>query len=141
MEAAVPRVALRRRGPEGAAWLFEGEFELTGDEVQHIDHLRRSWTYELHVTYGGGGTGTVRDPYSFGQLLSEESLRAFAAGSPCEAPVSMFGAHHVEVRHGIWGTRFAVWAPRAKAMSVVGDFNFWDGRAHPMCRRGAFGVW
>ncbi len=45
-------------------------------------------------------------------------------------------------RHeGVEGTHFAVWAPNAQRVSVVGDFNIWDGRRHPMRRRGATGVW
>ena len=48
---------------------------------------------------------------------------------------------HIEERSGVTGTRFAVWAPNAERVSVVGDFNRWDGRMHPMAVHGSSGVW
>ena len=52
----------------------------------------------------------------------------------------MLGAHEREL-DGVHGTSFAVWAPAARSVSVVGDFNGWDGRVHPMRSLGASGVW
>ena len=52
----------------------------------------------------------------------------------------MLGAHHMELQ-GVWGVRFAVWAPNAERVSVIGDFNRWDGRIHSMRAHGSSGVW
>eukprot|EP00928_Gymnodinium_smaydae_P001243 TRINITY_DN10470_c0_g1_i1.p1 TRINITY_DN10470_c0_g1~~TRINITY_DN10470_c0_g1_i1.p1 ORF type:complete len:903 (-),score=164.60 TRINITY_DN10470_c0_g1_i1:279-2702(-) len=108
------------------------------------ESLRARLQYELRVQYEGGGSDFVvwRDPFAFRELLPEASLQAWAAGqSPPESLASLFGAHHMQLRPGIWGTRFAVWAPHAQSVSVVGDWNCWDGRAHPMCKRERFGIW
>eukprot|EP00929_Paragymnodinium_shiwhaense_P076552 TRINITY_DN39381_c0_g1_i1.p1 TRINITY_DN39381_c0_g1~~TRINITY_DN39381_c0_g1_i1.p1 ORF type:complete len:950 (+),score=232.77 TRINITY_DN39381_c0_g1_i1:118-2967(+) len=134
-------VPLRRRGPDGAAWLFEAQFQSEGDEIKDTEQLRQSWNYELIVKYAGGLAARWHDPYRFGALLSEDVLQAWAAGKPVESPARTFGSHHMQLRESMWGTRFAIWAPHAAAVSVVGDFNFWDGRSHPMCRRAAFGIW
>jgi 1,4-alpha-glucan branching enzyme len=86
--------------------------------------------------------GAVReevDPYCFAPLLAEAELAAFNAGAHWHA-WWLLGAHVLEV-DGIAGTRFAVWAPDAERVSVVGDFNDWDGRCHPMRSRGSSGVW
>jgi len=79
------------------------------------------------------------DPYSFGPQLSDFDLHLFAEGRHWHA-YRFLGAHLQEV-DGIAGTRFAVWAPNAERVSVVGDFNHWDGRRHPMRVRGGTGVW
>lgn len=57
------------------------------------------------------------------------------------AYICAFAAEEIPRCAGLWGTRFAVWAPGAHSVSLVGDFNFWDKRAHPMCCREKFGVW
>jgi 1,4-alpha-glucan branching enzyme len=79
------------------------------------------------------------DPYCFPPLLPDCDLEAFGAGRHWHA-WWMLGAHVVDIE-GFTGTRFAVWAPSAERVSVVGDFNGWDGRRHPMRCRGASGVW
>ncbi|MCC6296121.1 MAG: 1,4-alpha-glucan branching protein GlgB [Pseudomonadales bacterium] len=79
------------------------------------------------------------DPYSFPAAIAAADLRAFAAGQ-CRDAHRFLGAHP-EAVDGIAGTRFAVWAPTAERVSVVGDWNRWDGRATPMQSRGASGVW
>ncbi len=81
----------------------------------------------------------IEDPYAFGMLLDEEDLNLFSAGhhpnlSDC------LGSHVMEI-DGVRGVRFAVWAPNARRVSVVGHFNVWDGRRHPMRLRHAAGVW
>lgn len=86
--------------------------------------------------------GIVRegiDPYCFPPLLDEGELAAFNAGAHWHA-WWMLGAHAVHV-DGVSGVRFAVWAPEAGRVSVVGGFNGWDGRRHPMRSRGGSGVW
>ena len=79
------------------------------------------------------------DPYAFSPEISDHDLFLFNAGSLHQA-WRILGAHALE-REGVRGTRFAVWAPNAERVSVVGDFNRWDGRTHPMASRGSSGVW
>lgn len=79
------------------------------------------------------------DPYTFGTLLSEHDLHLFREGT-LHQMYHMLGAHPI-IQDGISGVRFAVWAPNAERVSVVGDFNHWDGRHHPMRVRGPSGVW
>lgn len=84
------------------------------------------------------GVEQVHDAYAFGPLLDEALLQRFHAGDADAA--RQLGAVPMQVR-GIAGVRFAVWAPNARRVAVVGDFNGWDGRRHPMRLRHAAGVW
>jgi len=79
------------------------------------------------------------DPYAFPPEISEHDLFLFNAGRLTQAWRTL-GALPM-VREEVPGTRFAVWAPNAERVSVVGDFNRWDGRRHPMASRGISGVW
>ena len=81
----------------------------------------------------------TEDPYSFGLLLGQLDLHLFAEGRHFELG-RVLGAQAMQV-DGILGVRFAVWAPNAGRVSVVGTFNGWDGRRHPMRRRAEAGVW
>ncbi|MDD4881513.1 MAG: 1,4-alpha-glucan branching protein GlgB [Gallionellaceae bacterium] len=81
----------------------------------------------------------IVDPYSFLPVLSEQELYLFNEGRLLEA-YNTLGAHHV-VHEGVEGVTFAVWAPSAERISVVGNFNRWDGRVHMMRARGGSGVW
>nr|WP_210257845.1 1,4-alpha-glucan branching protein GlgB [Xanthobacter sp. SG618] len=83
-------------------------------------------------------TEETEDPYAFGPLLGDLDLHLFSEGRHFRLTDAL-GAAPVTVE-GIAGTRFAVWAPNARRVSVVGDFNGWDGRRHAMRRRGASGV-
>ncbi len=94
--------------------------------------------YRLEVSYPSG-TFTLRDPYSFLPTLGELDLHLAGEGRH-EALYDRLGAHLREVE-GVAGTAFAVWAPGARAVSVVGDFNGWDGRLNPMRALGASGIW
>jgi len=95
--------------------------------------------YELEVEYSNGETFRLRDPYAFLPTLSEFDLHLVHEGRH-EQLYEKLGAHVREV-DGVVGTAFAVWAPNARSVSVVGDFNSWDGRLHPMRSLGASGVW
>jgi len=79
------------------------------------------------------------DTYSFAPLISEHDLHLFSEGRLYQAYRSL-GAH-MRMHEGVPGTCFAVWAPNAERVSVVGDFNRWDGRMHPMRVRGSSGIW
>ena len=79
------------------------------------------------------------DPYRFGLLLGELDLHLMAEGDHRQL-YRVMGAHPRTV-DGVAGTAFAVWAPNARRVSVVGDFNQWDGRVHPMRRREEVGAW
>ena len=79
------------------------------------------------------------DPFRFGPVLGE--LDEYLLGEGTHRRLwQVLGAHAI-THEGVAGTHFAVWAPNAQRVSVVGDFNIWDGRRHPMRRRGATGVW
>ena len=95
--------------------------------------------YRLRVTSGSGTVTEDFDPYCFGPQLDEGAIAAFNGGHH-NAAHHMLGSHACSV-DGVPGTRFAVWAPNAERVSVVGDFNRWDGRCHPMRVRGDSGVW
>jgi len=82
---------------------------------------------------------TFHDPYSFPSTLSEYDLFLFGEGRLHQG-YRMLGAQPMDSL-GIAGVRFAVWAPNAERVSVVGDFNRWDGRVHPMRSLGSSGVW
>lgn len=82
---------------------------------------------------------SVPDPYSFPPQINDHELQQFSAGLHRQA-WQILGAHTQTV-DGYAGTRFSVWAPNAERVSVVGDFNLWDGRRHPLASRGESGVW
>jgi 1,4-alpha-glucan branching enzyme len=96
-------------------------------------------SYELEVAYPDGQTFTLHDPYAFLPTVGELDLHLAGQGRH-EQLYERLGAHPREV-DGVVGTSFAVWAPAARAVSVVGDFNSWDGRLHPMRSLGSSGIW
>ncbi|TMV86340.1 1,4-alpha-glucan branching protein GlgB [Thioclava sp. BHET1] len=79
------------------------------------------------------------DPYRYGPVLGEMDEYLLAEGTHRRLWTAL-GAH-VITHEGAEGVHFAVWAPNAERVSVVGDFNFWDGRRHPMRLRGGTGIW
>jgi 1,4-alpha-glucan branching enzyme len=95
--------------------------------------------YELIWSDSAGSEQRHADPYSFPPELPADELAAFNRGEHRHAQ-RLLGAH-VRERAGVLGTRFAVWAPNAERVSVVGDFNRWDGRCHPMDSRDGSGAW
>jgi len=95
--------------------------------------------YELEIAYPNGETYTVRDPYAFLPTLGDLDLHLVGQGRH-ERLYERLGAHVREL-DGVAGTAFAVWAPNARAVAVVGDFNSWDGRLHPMRSLGSSGIW
>ncbi len=100
---------------------------------------RKSVTdYILLVTYDNGTEAELLDPYAYGSQYTESDLKKFAAGIYYDVYKKM-GAHPMEIK-GVKGVNFSVWAPCAMRVSVVGDFNAWDGRRHQMQRIGDSGV-
>ncbi|GAB4271688.1 MAG: 1,4-alpha-glucan branching protein GlgB [Deferrisomatales bacterium] len=95
--------------------------------------------YRLRTVDAEGRTAEFADPYSFPPLLSELDLYLWNEGTSRRA--YLFLGAHPRVHEGVEGTAFAVWAPSALRVSVVGDWNGWDGRVHPMRVRGTSGVW
>ncbi|QKV19590.1 1,4-alpha-glucan branching protein GlgB [Oricola thermophila] len=94
--------------------------------------------YRLHG-YAKGRDWSYDDPYRFGPVIGEMDEYLIGEGTHRRL-WTVLGAH-VITHEGVAGTHFAVWAPNARRVSVVGDFNWWDGRRHVMRRRGASGVW
>lgn len=133
-EAAEARVIDLERG-EGRAMVRlreEGFFEA-------FFPGRERFPYRLEITDGRSATRQFDDPYSFPPVLSELDLYLIGEGTHYKN-YEKLGAHVREV-NGVRGVHFAVWAPNAKRVSVIGDFNRWDGRRHPMRVRGSSGVW
>jgi 1,4-alpha-glucan branching enzyme len=94
--------------------------------------------YRLTIAWPGGRQ-TTEDPYAFGPLLGDLDLYLIGEGRHFDLSEAL-GANLATVE-GVRGVRFAVWAPNARRVSVVGSFNSWDGRRHAMRRRGDSGVW
>jgi 1,4-alpha-glucan branching enzyme len=119
-------VELKQRNGDG---IFEGT----------IEGAKLPLDYELEVRYPAGDTYRLRDPYSFLPTLGELDIHLAAEGRH-EELYERLGAHPREL-NGVAGVAYAVWAPNAASASVVGDFNGWDGRLHPMRSLGPSGIW
>ncbi|MQU63798.1 1,4-alpha-glucan branching protein GlgB [Pseudomonas sp. FSL R10-1350] len=121
---------------EGQALL--GSLEQAQTPGLFVGHFVQAQAYLLQVDWGDVQQ-ISEDPYSFGPLLGEMDLYLFAEGNHRDLSHCL-GAQLTHV-DGVPGVRFAVWAPNARRVSVVGDFNGWDGRRHPMRLRHPSGVW
>ena len=103
----------------------------------------RTMDYRLLVTWDDGVVHVQDDPYRFAPTLGEVDLHLVGEGRH-EQLWTVLGARVHEYpgpMGSVRGVSFAVWAPRAKAVRVIGDFNDWDGRVHPMRLIGSSGVW
>jgi 1,4-alpha-glucan branching enzyme len=96
-------------------------------------------SYQLRVTYKSGETHTMHDPYAYSPMLTDYDLHLLGEGTHWRS-YERLGAH-VRTVDGVTGVNFAVWAPNAESVSVVGDFNFWDRRNHAMRKHIPSGVW
>ncbi|MGH7865463.1 MAG: 1,4-alpha-glucan branching enzyme, partial [Candidatus Binataceae bacterium] len=134
-----------RPGAEGIALLLDGarptamSSEGDGLFAIFVDGRREVFEYQLEVRYPHGVTCTVRDPYRFPPTLGELDQHLWNEGNH-RRPYDHLGAHPMELQ-GVKGIAFAVWAPDAAGVSVVGDFNNWDGRLHMMRVLGSSGIW
>jgi 1,4-alpha-glucan branching enzyme len=99
---------------------------------------RQPFAYRLRVDFDGA-VEEREDPYRFAMILGELDVYLLAEGTHYRA-FDRLGAHSIKL-DGVEGTSFAVWAPNARRVSVVGDFNMWDGRRNPMRLRQESGVW
>jgi 1,4-alpha-glucan branching enzyme len=100
--------------------------------------------YSLRIRENGPGLNNgiehlVHDCYAFAPQISDFDLHLFNEGKLHQA-YRVLGSHAMQI-NGIPGVRFAVWAPNAQRISVIGEFNRWDGRIHPMAAHGSSGVW
>lgn len=96
-------------------------------------------SYRLRITQPDGAVTETSDPYAIPPLLTDFELYLFAEGTLLKA-YEHFGAH-IRTIAGISGVHFVVWAPNATRVSVIGDFNGWNGLLHPMASRRETGVW
>lgn len=110
------------------AGLFEGK----------LGRRRNCFQYYLNVQYKNDLV-VVNDPYGFPSLISDEDLYLFCEGTH-EQVYQWMGAHE-KVANNIVGMHFVLWAPEATRVSVVGDFNYWDGRRHVMRKHPGAGLW
>jgi 1,4-alpha-glucan branching enzyme len=111
----------------------EGFFQAT------LPGMKRDTDYRVQLTGWDGSSALVHDPYSYGLIMGEVDLHLFSEGNHLQL-YEKFGAHLRNIG-GTDGVYFAVWAPNAQRVSVVGDFNGWDGRVNPMRRLLGSGVW
>ena len=119
-------VAMERRHPAG---IFDARLE----------GLREIPEYRLRAVYPRGREVEIDDPFRFGRVLTDFDLYLFGEGNHTQL-YEKLGAHLMRVGSSD-GVHFAVWAPNAQRVSVVGDFNYWDGRCHPMRSLGSSGLW
>ena len=126
LDGGLEAVAAERIHPGG---VFEAE----------LPKAKLPLRYELEVAYPDGNTFTLRDPYAFLPTIGDIDLHLAGEGRH-EELYERLGAHVRELE-GVRGTAFAVWAPSARSVSVVGDFNSWDGRLHRMRSLGSSGIW
>jgi 1,4-alpha-glucan branching enzyme len=111
-----------------SAGLFEGK----------LGRRRNVFSYRLRVSYPNE-TLVIDDPYRYPCMIKEQDLYLFCEGTH-EKTYQWMGAHQLKINN-VEGTHFVLWAPNASRVSVVGDFNFWDGRQHVMRKHPAAGIW
>ncbi|MGA9571911.1 MAG: alpha-amylase family glycosyl hydrolase, partial [Candidatus Acidiferrales bacterium] len=121
--------------PEG---VFEAQIPASGAGKSQSEAVSPG-AYRLRIRFSDGNVFETYDPYAFPPVLTEYDLYLSGEGTHYQK-YEKLGAHVREVA-GVSGVHFGVWAPNARRVSVVGNFNFWDGRVHPMRHRGSSGIW
>ncbi len=137
--------AFRPEARELRVVVRDGE-EVVADRLQHEGFFQatlpgrsRDVDYRLRIIAWDDSETTAVDPYCYGPILGEVDLHLFAEGNHHRI-YEKLGAHLRRIGD-VSGVYFAVWAPNAQRVSVVGDFNHWDGRVHPMRRLLGSGIW
>ncbi len=116
-----------------------GLFEAICPATQNEDHYLTAGNYQLRVNESNGEQRTMHDPYAFQPLMTEYDLHLFAEGNHWEIHQRL-GAQ-IRTINGVQGINFAVWAPNAESVAIIGDFNGWDTRRHPMRKHIPAGIW
>lgn len=116
---------------------LDSELGLFGLEIKA--KTKQLKDYRVRIEYGENDVVETADPYNFSPVMTDFDCYIFGEGKNYKI-YEKFGAH-VETINGVTGTRFAVWAPDARSVSVVGSFNMWDGRLHTMRLLGPTGVY
>jgi len=117
----------------------DGLFDLHLDAAAQADEARALPDYRLRITYPGDHVIEIDDPYRYGRVLTDYDLHLLGEGTHYRA-FEKLGSHRTQVGTTA-GVHFAVWAPNADRVSVIGDFNGWDGRVHPMRVLVPNGIW
>jgi 1,4-alpha-glucan branching enzyme len=133
---------MRRIHPAG---LYEAVMEERGARSKEREKTNQPHSsllapsYQLRVSYKSGETHTMHDPYAFAPMLTDYDLHLLGEGTHWRS-YERLGAH-LRTVDGVSGVNFAVWAPNAESIAVVGDFNAWDRRNHTMRKHIPSGVW
>jgi 1,4-alpha-glucan branching enzyme len=144
-----PRLAVRAFLPGAAAVRVIDAESADEAELERVDDAgffevvfpvgKSNFPYRLRVEWPGGAEEEIEDPYRFSSMLGELDLFLFGEGNDVLL-YRKLGAHPAS-QLGVAGTTFALWAPNARRVSVVGPFNGWDGRRHPMRFHPGVGIW
>jgi 1,4-alpha-glucan branching enzyme len=104
-----------------------------------LEDRQKVFGYRLEVHYRDSSVSTMRHSYAFMPTLGDLDIHLWSEGSH-ERAWERLGAHQYEI-DGVQGISFSVWAPNAAGLSVVGNFNDWDGRLHMLRTHGTSGIW
>ena len=131
-----------------AVWVLDHRGKVAGEmEPMELEGLfgfviekksARLKTYRLRIQYAEDDIIEIDDPYAFGKMFGELDKHLLAEGNHHKI-YNKLGAHRM-MRRGVEGTQFAVWAPDACSVSVIGEFNMWDARLHKMIMHGSSGI-
>ena len=131
-----------------AVWVLDHRGKVVGEmEPMELEGLfgfviekksARLKTYRLRIQYAEDDIIEIDDPYAFGKMFGELDKHLLAEGNHHKI-YNKLGAHRM-MRRGVEGTQFAVWAPDACSVSVIGEFNMWDARLHKMIMHGSSGI-
>src|SRR4051812_4891230 len=130
---------MRRIHPAGLYEAICSADELTCQGKSAASSPSLTPNYQLKVTYKSGETHTMHDPYAFPPMMGEMDLHLLGEGQHWKS-YDKLGAH-LRTVNGVSGVNFAVWAPNAESIAVVGDFNMWDRRGHQMRKLIPNGIW
>jgi 1,4-alpha-glucan branching enzyme len=146
-QGGVRGVFVRAFHPEaGRAFLLLGEEKIPMTRIHpggifEADLKRQTWPFHYRILFHfpDGGTWETEDPYRFPPTLGDMDLYLFNEGNHLTL-YQRLGAHR-RILDGVAGVSFAVWAPNARRVSLLGEFNRWDGRLFPMREMGSSGIW